>query len=543
MTRRRQHGGEVVVALFLATAALIPANDAAPQLIVVLVVDQFRADYVEKFRHQWTSGLRRLLTDGAWFRQAAYPYFNTLTCPSHATVSTGAYPSSHGMILNTWWDRTLGKRVACADDPGATIVSYGKPTSGMGESAVRLRTPTLADELRKQRDPPARVASFSLKARSAVTLAGQHADAIAWFADSGVFISSSRYEAAPVPAVADFVKRHPVEERLGAVWDLTMPRQSYLVDDSTRGATTKTFQSGFPHALQGKADEPDRLFYDRWQTSPFSDEYLAQMAFDVSDRLRLGRRGTTDFLAIGFSALDKVGHDFGPTSEEVQDVLVRLDRTVGVLFSGLDRSVGSNNYTVALTGDHGVAPIPERAASAGLDAGRTTTALITQTIERVLDELGPGKHVAALAHFDVYLEPGVMERLRTRPTLLATLREALRAVPGVQRLYTRDEIENASGRGDAFLRRLAYGYDPDRSGDLVVVPKPYWLIGESTGASHGTGYDYDARVPLLLMGKGIAGGEYTTEASPADVAPTLAFLAGVALPRVDGRVLREALAK
>jgi predicted AlkP superfamily pyrophosphatase or phosphodiesterase len=136
-----------------------------------------------------------------------------------------------------------------------------------------------------------------------------------------------------------------------------------------------------------------------------------------------------------------------------------------------------------------------------------------------------------------------MERLRTRPSLLAALREALRAVPGVQTLYTRDEIENASGRGDAFLRRLAYGYDPDRSGDIVVVPKPYWLIGESTGASHGTGYDYDARVPLLLMGKGIAGGEYTTEASPADVAPTLAFLAGVALPRVDGRVLHEALAK
>src|SRR5262245_5525252 len=186
------------------------------------------------------------------------------------------------------------------------------------------------------------------------------------------------------------------------------------------------------------------------------------MALDVSGRLRLGRRGTTDFLAIGFSALDRVGHDFGPTSEEVQDVLVRLDRTLGVLFSGLDRSVGSGNYTVALTSDHGVASIPERTASAGLDAGRTTAALITQTIERVLAELGPGKHVAALAHFDVYLEPGVMERLRTSPALVAALRDALRAVPGVQTSYTRDEIENADHGGDALLRRLAYGFDPDR---------------------------------------------------------------------------------
>jgi predicted AlkP superfamily pyrophosphatase or phosphodiesterase len=541
MTRRRLRLGAVVVAMFWATAALVPANAAAPQLIVVLVVDQFRADYVEKFKHQWTSGLRRLLTDGAWFRQTAYPYFNTVTCAGHATVSTGAYPSAHGMILNTWWDRTSGKRVACADDPNATIVSYGKPTSGTGESAVRLRTPTLADELRTQLNRPARVASFSLKARGAVTLAGQHADAIAWFADSGVFISSSRYETAP--AVADFVKRHPVEERLGAVWDLTLPRQSYIDDDSTRGVTTRTFQSGFPHALRGRGDEPDRLFYDRWQASPFSDEYLAQMALDVTDRLKLGRRGTTDFLAIGFSALDEVGHDFGPTSEEVQDVLGRLDRTLGVLFSRLDRSVGSGNYTVALTADHGVAPIPERAMSAGLDAGRTTTALIVQTIERVLDELGPGKHVAALAHFDVYLEPGIMQRLRAQPAVVSALREALRAVPGVQTVITRDEIESADGSSDALLRRLAYGYDPDRSGDLVVVPKPYWLLGGSTGSNHGTGYDYDARVPLLLMGKGIARGEYTTEASPADVAPTLAFLAGVALPRVDGRVLHEALAK
>jgi predicted AlkP superfamily pyrophosphatase or phosphodiesterase len=543
MTRRRVQVGAVVMAVFLGTAALIPANAAAPRLIVVLVVDQFRADYVEKFKHQWTSGLRRLLTGGAWFRQTAYRYFNTLTCPGHATVSTGTYPASHGMILNNWWDRASGKRVACADDPGATIVTYGKPTTGIGESAVRLRMPTLADELRAQLNPPARVASFSLKARAAVTLAGHHADAIAWFADSGVFISSSRYDTAPVPAVADFVKHHPLEKGLGAVWDLTLPRQSYLADDSTRGVTTKTFQSGFPHALKGRGDEADRLFYDRWQTSPFSDEYLAQMALDVSDRLTLGRRGTTDFLAIGFSALDKVGHDFGPTSEEVQDVLVRLDRTLGILFSGLDRSVGSGNYTVALTSDHGVAPIPERAVSAGLDAGRTTGALITQTIERALDELGPGKHVTALAQFDVYLEPGVMERLRTRPALVAALREALRAVPGVQTLYTRDEIEHATGSSDALLRRLAYSHDPDRSGDLVVVPKPYWLFGESTGASHGTGYDYDARVPLLLMGKGIARGEYASEASPADVAPTLAFLAGVALPRVDGRVLHEALAK
>jgi hypothetical protein len=290
--------------------------------------------------------------------------------------------------------------------------------------------------------------------------------------------------------------------------------------------------------LQGRGDEPDRLFYDRWHASPFSDEYLAQMALDVTDRLKLGRRGTTDFLAIGFSALDEVGHDFGPTSEEVQDVLGRLDRTLGVLFSRLDRSVGFGNYTVALTADHGVAPIPERAASAGLDAGRTTTALVVQTIERVLDELGPGKHVAALAHFDVYLEPGIMQRLRAQPAVVSALREALRAVPGVQTVITRDEIESIGGSSDALLRRLAYGItDRSRTGAVPAI----LAAGGSTGSNMG---------PVTLRrgspcssGKGIARGEYATEASPADVAPTLASLAGITLRRVDGRVLREALAK
>lgn len=532
--------GVALLALLWMPNPVAVTAEGAPKLVILLVVDQFRADYVGRFQHQWKSGLRRLLTNGAWFQQAEYPYFNTVTCPGHATVSTGVYPSTHGMILNAWWDRGSKKNVACADDAEAMVVSYGKAASVGAESALRLKTSTLGDELRMLR-PSSRVAAFSLKARSAVTLAGQRANAVAWFQEQGVWVSSSRYGAGPVPAVADFITRHPTEERLGAVWNRALPVESYVQeDDSTRGVTTTTHKPGFPHML---GSEPDRAFYDRWQASPFSDEYLAQMALNVAGQLELGHRDTTDLLAVGFSALDKIGHDFGPTSHEVQDVLVGLDRTLGDFFHALDRSVGVGNYTVALTADHGVAPIPERAAASGVDAGRTPARAIVQTIDQALTRaFGPGKYVAALTHFDVYLESGVMERVKATSSLAATLRAELGTIPGILTAYTRDEIQRAGASGDPMLRRLAYGHDPDRSGDLTLVPKPYWSIGGSSGASHGTGYAYDTRVPLFLMGKGIAPGRYA-QASPADIAPTLALLAGVTLPRVDGRVLEEALAR
>ncbi len=534
--------GVALLALSGTPNAVEVTAEGAPRLVVLLVVDQFRADYVDQFQHQWKGGLRRLLTDGAWFQQAEYPYFNTVTCPGHATVSTGVYPSTHGMILNAWWDRGSKKNVPCADDAEAMVVSYGKAASNGAESAARLRTSTLGDELRMQLGPSSRVAAFSHKARSAVTLAGQRADAVAWFQERGAWVSSSRYGAGPVPAVADFITRHPIEEQLGAVWNRALPSESYLHEDSTVGVTTRTHARGFPHPLRGDSGAPDGAFYARWQASPLADEYLAQMALGVADQLALGRRDATDLLAIGFSALDRIGHDFGPTSHEVQDMLIRLDRTLGEFFSALDRSVGVGNYTVALTADHGVAPIPERVVASGLDAGRTPAKKIVETIDRTLTQaLGPGKYVAALTHFDVYLEPGVTERLKAMPSFAATLRAGLRSTPGILTAYTRDEIQSASATGDPLLRRLAYGHDPDRSGDLTIVPKPYWSIGGSSGAAHGTGYRYDTRVPLFLMGKGIAPGRYANQASPADIAPTLALLAGITLPRVDGRVLEEAL--
>ena len=543
MARLRRFG--ILVALTVGGSLAVTAQetDRRPKLIVLLMVDQMRGDYIDKFRAQWSGGLQRLVSSGAWFRQADYPYYNTVTCAGHTTVATGTLPWTHGMVMNGWWDRTRNREVACTDDPHVSLVSYGKPVPGAGNSAAPIRVATLADELRAQLSPAARVVTFSLKARSAIPLGGRHPDAVAWFDDSGTFVTSTAFTNTPTAAVADFIRRRPVEGDVGKVWQRTLPVSAYLYEERAIGAhAPEGLSTSFPHPLGGDAHKLDQAFYDRWQESPFSDEYLADMTLAVASAMHLGRTATTDLMAIGFSALDKVGHDYGPNSHEVQDVLVRLDRTLARFFAELDAAIGPGNYVVALTGDHGVSPVPERLAAYGIESGRISHDSVDHVVETALaDALGPGRYVSRVVDGNIYLHPGVLDRVVARTSVLEAVRRAVRQIPGVQDLRTRDVVSANAADDDVVGRRLAHSYDVERSGDLFLIAKPYWTMSE-TGTGHGSPYAYDSRVPILMMGTGIQPGEYLAPVSPADIAPTLALLAGVTLPRAEGRVLTEALA-
>src|SRR5262245_56489859 len=344
-----------------------PVRPGAPKLIVFISVDQMRSDYIDKFRQQWTKGLKRLVTEGAWFREADYPYFNTVTCAGHASMSTGSLPSVHGMILNTWFDRETQRIVSCTDDESKKLISYGGPANGIGHSAERLATTTVADELRLQSRVPPRVVSISLKARSAINLGGHHPDAVIWLDEATAeWVTSTAFQTAPTPYFADYINQHPVRGEIGRTWDRLLPRDQYLYEESAIGRQhTALTTTQFPHNVRGKGNELDGSFSDAWESSPYSDAYLAALAARAIDALKLGRTAGTDFLGISFSALDKVGHDFGPESHENQDVLARLDQEVGALLDKLDRDVGAGNYTVALTADHGVAPVPEQLKARG----------------------------------------------------------------------------------------------------------------------------------------------------------------------------------
>jgi arylsulfatase A-like enzyme len=485
------------VGALLAVSAQSPSTalrpGRAPKLIVLLVVDQMRGDYVERFQHEWTGGFHRLLAEGARFTRADYPYANTVTCAGHATISTGSYPSVHGMIEDAWFDRATATNIECTKDPATTVVSYGAPVKGPGKSAARMRVPALADVLRSDLQPRARIASFALKARSAAIMAGRRADAIAWFYDSNAWTTSTAYSSAPVPAVAKYIGSH-------------------------RPPTDA-----------------------RFATRPEADTYVAEMAAAVAEDMKLGATSSTDFLAIGFSVLDFVGHEFGPSSPQVEQVLLSLDRTLGDLFTQLDRVVGAGNYTVALSADHGVAPLPEEAGKQGIDAGRASVSAMVDAVNRALaPSLGKGQFVRGFVAGDIYLSAAAWSRAKGDAPTVARLKAELGKVDGVGRVYVADELQANRFDADPIGRSLALGFDKERSGDIEVAVKPYWIIAEA-GAMHGTRNEYDARVPLILMGKGITPGEYAAPVSPADIAPTLAYLAGVKLPKAQGRVLTEAV--
>lgn len=535
----------VVAVAFPSAAKPKSASATAPKLVVVLVVDQMRTDYITHYGANWSKGLRRLTEQGAWFTEAAYPYLKTVTCAGHSTISTGTFPSTHGMILNSWYDRKSGKMMNCTDDGRVQPVTYGRPLKGMGASPANLRAETFTDVMVSQ---PAykksRVVAFSIKARSAVTLGGNKADAVTWFdASKGLWVTSRAYALRGVPFVQSFIDRHPVDKFFGKVWERSMPAAAYQYADEDSNERPPNWTTTFPHELQGTG-KVDEHFYEQWRDSPFADEYLCDMAIDAVDRLKLGRKDRTDFLAVSFSALDAVGHDFGPRSHEVQDLLYRLDATIGRLLDHLDATLGANNYLVAFSSDHGVATIPEHLRAEGVEAGRVNGSEVQKVAEALLQKrFGPGKYVARSTFTDLYFEKGVEERIEADPAVEKELKQALLAINGMGWVFSASEVRGKTKSEDPMIRAAALSYFEDRSGDWTLIPKLNWYFRAADATTHGTAHWYDSQVPVIFYGFGIKPGRYTGATSPADIAPTLSQILGFKLPAPDGRVLTDALAR
>jgi predicted AlkP superfamily pyrophosphatase or phosphodiesterase len=526
----------VVLGISILITPLI-SQPVSPRLIVILVVDQMRADYLTTFARHWSKGFRTLTREGAVFENAAYPYANTVTCAGHATVATGAFPHRHGIVGNSWWDASGWKLVDCSLDSDNAHVSYGAPAAG-GNGPHLLAVPTIGEELERQR-PGSRVVVLSLKPDTSVALAGRAGEVVTWFdGGAGSFVTSRAYTDTPKTVMANAIARHPFSEQLKKTWTLLKSPDSYVNADATPGERPPAGRDGlFPHEIASTNDHdaPTRL----WQPSPFSDQYLEWLAKDLQVSMGLGRNEAPDLLAIGFSALDMVGHGFGPGSREVEDVLAHLDGTIGDLFDALDRQLGRDRYVVALTADHGVPPIPY-----GARGGLLATEDVQETIQKLLrSRWGPAErdYVAVRPPY-VYFAAGIFKRLREDRSTWESMVKAVSDRPGVLRVLVGEELDLAAT--DPIVRAAALNYVPGRSGDLVVVPETGWIMQGRTSTlatNHGSHHDYDRRVPLILMGGGIRPGRFKEPATPADIAPTLASLVGITLERAEGRVLREAL--
>jgi len=534
--------GAALVVLTIATSVRTAPQQSAgarmPKLIVILVADQMRFDYLERYSGRFTGGLKRLMQDGAWFQHAAYPYLNTVTCPGHSTIGTGTLPYQHGMILNTWFDRKTRAATDCTDDERTKEISYNSALSGPGDSGRRQLKPTLADHVRQQAH--GRVVTMSMKARSAIGLAGHGGDLVLWFDTRGAFTTSTAYAHALTPFVRKYIDDNPVTAAYGRQWErLYDPALYQYRDDNPSEKAPSGWTRTFPHVIASKSGKPDAEFYGHWMRSPLSDEYLGKLAATAVETMQLGKGNGVDFLGVSFSALDLVGHAFGPNSHEVQDVVARLDVTIGELLNHLDASVGAGNYVLAFSADHGVGDIPEE-----VHGGRYTSAVTSGVVDKALEPfLGVRKNIAYAAYTDLYLQDQALKRIRKDPAARTAVLDALRALPGIAAAFTADEVAAPAARSaaDPIKRAAALSYHEGRSGDVIIVPRENWLLTTSA-TSHGTLYPYDQRVPIILYGAGVRKGIYHAQITPADIAPSLGALAEIQMTGTDGHPVTEAFA-
>src|SRR6266850_3334843 len=372
--------------------ASAPAGQRAnrPRLVLLIAVDQFRYDYLERFGDLFVAnGLRRLVRDGASWVDTNYDHMPTYTAPGHGTMMTGAYPAESGMIANEWPDRLTGKKVSSVSDESVKLLG-GNPNDA-ASSPRRLLASTLGDELRLATNDRSKVIGISVKDRSAILPAGRHANGAYWFSTTSGNMISSTYYFNELPAwVTSFNNSRPADKYFGAKWERLLPESEYL---RRAGPDSPPWENigqvagdtnAFPHTITGGAATTGRDFYNALDFSPFSNDLLVSFAQQAMINEKLGQDDDTDVLSLSFSANDYVGHRFGPYSQEVMDVTLRVDRQIGTLLDFVQTRVGLANTIVVLTADHGVAPIPEHAQALGLNGGRLRSADVLATIRSAI---------------------------------------------------------------------------------------------------------------------------------------------------------------
>jgi type I phosphodiesterase/nucleotide pyrophosphatase len=498
----------LLVVLALSVNAQPRAKPKEPKLVLAILIDQFRYDYLTRFRADYSSGLKRFMDEGAVFTNAHYEHVPTVTAIGHSTALTGATPSMSGIIGNQWWDRGAHKVVTSVSDDETKLLGG----SGMGSSPRRLLQSTVGDEL-KMSGKGGKVIGVSIKDRSAILPAGHMADGAYWFdGKTGNFVSSTYYFSELPGWAKDFNQSRPADKYAGKEW------------------------------MGHKMPEAGVKLYDGIEATPYGNELIEQFALRALAAEKLGANGKIDVLAVSYSANDYVGHREGPDSPEVRDMAIRVDKLIGDLIHAAEAQAGVGQVIAVLTADHGVAPVPEVNEKRNMPGGRLNPDDERNAIEKALSaKFGGGKWVDDMSE-GVFLnlatvaahnlDLGEVERVAA---------EAVRALPHIFRVYTRSQLINGGGWSDPVDVRVRNGFNAARSGNLVVIPDPYWMASK-TGTTHGTPFDYDAHVPVLFLGAQIRPGRYHRNVMVNDIAPTLATLLDVETPSGSvGRVLDEIL--
>lgn len=523
-------------------------TDPNPKLVLAISIDQFRQDFLRRFEdHFGEGGFNLLRRQGAEFTNAHYEHAATKTGAGHAVILSGTYAKVNGIIANEWYDVEKRKEVYCVQDSSSPLLGVDME----GRSPHNFAGLMVGD-VQKLANPASKVITVSSKDRAAILMGGKLADAAYWREDT-LFVSSTYYQDQLPGWVQAFNREGHVTGDHGRTWERLLPAEVYQTvgpDDVAHEDGSNGMGRTFPHPIDGGSDEIDDSFLEAFGKSPYSLRTVESFAERAIVKEKLGQRGATDLLAISLSANDKVGHAYGPYSQEVMDITVRTDRILKRLFDFVDKKVGLENVVIVLTSDHGVAPIPEvlQSRNSKVNARRYHPREIRGPAEEALTEAFGAPRTAdswILYHDNpnLYLNPEVLSaRDVAFEEAEQVVKQRLVQLPEVHSVYTHSELQEGIESGQ-LATNVANSFYSRRTGHIFYVNKPYYLEDdEELGTSHGTSWNYDTHVPLLWYGGGIQPGTYRERVSVADIAPTLSQLLGIEQPAgTSGVVLREML--
>jgi hypothetical protein len=507
-------------------ASFASAYNAHPKLVVVIVIDQFRGDYLERYRDQFGEGGFRLLLDhGANFTDCNYDYANTHTAPGHATLFTGAYSDGHGIAANEWWDQKKRRMVTSVEDDDTKLVGFSGDKTGA--SPHNLLADTLGDELKLATQGQARVLAVSLKDRAAVLPGGFAADAAYWIEPkSGAWITSTYYR----PDLPKWAQEFNAGNRAAKYWDRDWKNSAGVVLRSTAHRKSK--------------DGSDASFYEVVGSTPFANEYELEFAKELVVYENLGAGQATDLLTISLSPNDILGHQVGPDSPEMAAMALALDRELADFFNFLGHQVGLANLWIALSADHGVSALPDAAKKLRIPAANLDAGKLEARINSSLTAKFSPAHAASYIKLDyplAWLDQDAFAAAHAKEhDAEAAVGEAMKQT-GLRGYFTKSQLAEGEVPDTTLGRKFLHSYSPEGGWYVMGVPEPY-TVGPAKGTDHASPYTYDTHVPLAFYGLPFRPGTYRTHAEPVDLAVTLASLLGINAPtHAVGRVLTEAL--
>lgn len=517
---------------FLAILSLNGYAQTKPKLVVGIVVDQMRQEYLYRFESKFSEGgFKRLIGNGYMLKNAHYNYVPTYTGSGHASIYSGTTPAVHGIIGNDWWDKNAKKSVNCVEDERYKPV--GNPDGNGDVSPWRLLSTTITDELKLITQKRAKVIGISMKDRGAVLPAGHMANAAYWYDNkTGKFISSTYYLSALPTWVETFNSQKLADTYLNQTWNTLLPIAQYTesgTDESPYERKLQGSKAVFPYNLKDlrKANGD----YELLVNTAMGDDLLTEFAKATLTGEQLGKDNDTDFLAISYSTPDYIGHGTGPNSVEIEDTYLRLDRNIEDLLKKLDHEVGQGEYVVFLTADHAVADVPQSLKDNKIPAGNFQIANVENGLNDHLQKYFPGKKVIErISNDQVFLNQDLFTgdpKTSGIEMLIATelITNYLQATEGVAQVYPKAIVKQGNYTEGGTKGMIIRGYNFKRSGDIIYQLEPGWITGSSPqGTTHGSSYTYDTHVPILFYGAGIKKGSSSQYHTITDIAPTLSVL-------------------